>query len=84
MTSLALQNKLVDLLSIEKHGALTRHLCNKIFLEKYNGLTMWPGTSPMRCTYYVLRQLCKQGKIVCDYPGHWRIAQHSTKNDSNV
>lgn len=59
MTSSELQDKLVELLSAEKYGALTRYLCNKIFLERANGYTIWPGTSKMRWTYTALVQLCK-------------------------
>jgi len=78
MTTPEFRTKLEELLQQEKHGAYTRYLCNKVFLETRNGYVVRPGTNKMQWTYSTLRSLCKQGKIICDFPGHWRVAQNIT------
>lgn len=48
MTTPEFRTKLEELLQQEKHGACTRYLCNKVFLETRNGT--WFGPVPTKCS----------------------------------
>jgi hypothetical protein len=81
MTTPELRTTLEELLQQEEHGACTRYLCNKVFLEIRNGYAIRPGTHKMQWTYSALKSLCKQGKVICDYPGHWRAAAKNVNHE---
>lgn len=63
------------------HGASTRHLFTLIFTERLPKNTFIPGIYRVRQLYGHLRTLKKKGKVISDYPGHWKIKPAEPKTN---
>jgi len=75
MTTTEVKDRLLAELKNTQHGASTRYLCNLLFQENHAKYIVRPGDHRMKQVYGHLKTLSRQGKVVSDYPGHWKLSQ---------